>query len=114
MALKITLVKKILENGEECKKCKEVTERLEANNEMNRIDRVVYADARDLDSEGYKLAQKHKVDAAPFFIVEESNKTEIYTAYMKLRKEVFNQQEPDESADEDTQQNDPNEDLYWM
>jgi len=87
--MKITLIKKIKEDGEECKKCREVTERLKAGNEFPLIDKIVYADMRDPDSEGLKLAKEHNVDIAPFFIVENEGNVAVYKTYMELKKKVL-------------------------
>lgn len=88
--MKITFVKKIKEDGEECKKCREVTERLNAGNELTIIDDIVYADMRDPDSVGLKLAEKYNVDIAPFFIVENEGNVAIYKTYMEFKKKVLN------------------------
>jgi hypothetical protein len=93
--MKIIMVKKLLEDGSECKKCREVTERLNAHNETSKIDHVAYADLREPDSEGFKLASKHQMDTTPFFIVEDDGKETVYKTYLELRKHVFNQM-PDE------------------
>ncbi len=57
----ITLVKKIKADGEPCKKCRQVVDRLLAEGLMERIDRVVTADARDLHSEAMRLAARYGV-----------------------------------------------------
>ena len=85
----ITFVKKILANGEPCPKCGDVERRLAASGQRQRIDRVVVADERDPDSEGMRLATRHDVAVAPFFIVEEGGKTTIYTVYLRFAKEIF-------------------------
>lgn len=87
--MKITLVKKIMEDGEECRKCREVSERLEAGNEMRFIDRTVFADLRDQESEGSKLAREHGIDTAPFFLVEEEGMVSIYKTYMEFKRKVL-------------------------
>ncbi len=87
--MKITFVKKIMENGEECKKCAEVTERLKSGSELKFIDNIVFADMRDHNAEGNQLAEKYNVDIAPFFIVEESGNVIIYKTYMELKKKVL-------------------------
>jgi hypothetical protein len=113
--MKITMVKKLLEDGSECKKCREVTERLEAHNEMGRIDHVAYADVNQPDSEGFKLAERHGIDITPFFIVEEDGNETVYKTYLELRKNAFNQT-PDE-ADveiEEKRQAPPEDDMYFM
>jgi len=88
--MRITLVKKIKADGELCKKCQEVEQRLNDSDLMDRIDQIVIADERDPESEGMKLAAAHKVNLAPFFIVEDDEgNTTIYTIYFKFVKEVL-------------------------
>ena len=90
--MKITLVKKILDDGSPCKKCGDVLKRLEDGDQMKHITDVLVADERDAESAGMVLAAKYKVDRAPFFIVEEDSKElVIYTVYFKFVKEVLNQ-----------------------
>lgn len=89
--MKITLVKKIKADGEPCKKCQEVEQRLNDSDLMDRIDQIVIADERDPESEGIKLATAHEVSLAPFFIVEDDDgNVTIYTIYFKFIKEVLN------------------------
>lgn len=91
--MKITMVKKIKEDGEECKKCRQVTERLQAGNELSLIDNIVYADVRDPDSEGLRLGKEHNIDIAPFFIVEDEGRVAIFKTYMELKRSVFDKHE---------------------
>lgn len=89
--MKITLVKKILADGNLCKKCREVDDLMEKHHHKSRIDEVVIADERNPLSEGMLLAAQHKVDRAPFFIVEWDNgRVDVYTVYLKFAKEVLN------------------------
>ena len=87
--MKIIMVKKIMEDGKECKKCGEVYERLKAGNELGLIDKIVMADVKDDQSEGHKLAKKYNVDIAPFFIVEDASNVTIYKTYMELKRKVL-------------------------
>ncbi|WP_419834706.1 hypothetical protein [Endozoicomonas atrinae] len=88
--MKITMVKKIMADGNLCKKCQEVQERLESSGHINRIDQFVTAVDGDPNSTGTLLAELYQVDKAPFFIVEEDgNEPAIYTIYFKLVKEVL-------------------------
>ena len=83
----ITFVKKILSNGELCKKCQEFSERMSAEGLLNSIDRIVIADERDADSEGMRLARQYQVEKAPFFLVEdETGKVEVIDIYFKFKK----------------------------
>ncbi|WP_444931279.1 hypothetical protein ACJJIF_05700 [Microbulbifer sp. SSSA002] len=88
--MKITLVKKILADGSPCAKCRDVEEKLEENGQMQFINQTLIADVRDPQSSGLQLAQQHKVERAPFFVVErEGQEAEIYTVYFKFAKEVL-------------------------
>ena len=87
---KIIFVKKIKSDGTACKKCAEVEQRLRDSNYMQYITQTIIADEREADSEGMKLASQYKVERAPFFIVENPERSpEIYTVYFKLVKEVI-------------------------
>ncbi len=87
--MSITFVKKLLVNGQPCAKCADVERRLVAAGQMARIDRVVIADEADPDSEGMRLAARHGVEVAPFFLVENGAKTTVYTVYLKFSKEIL-------------------------
>lgn len=90
--MKITLVKKILQDGSPCRKCADVLQMLESSGHMARIDNVLVADERDPESEGIAVAKLYSVDRAPFFVVEREGKdAEVYTVYMKFLKEVLEQ-----------------------
>ena len=88
----ITFVKKILADGQLCKKCKEVSERLCAENLMDVIDHIAIADERDADSEGVRLAKQHNVERAPFFLVEdEAGNITVFDIYFKFKKHMASQ-----------------------
>ena len=88
----ITFVKKILANGELCKKCQEVSERLQSEGLIDVIDHIAIADERDVDSEGIRLAQKHQVVRAPFFLVENTDgDVESFDVYFKFKKFMADQ-----------------------
>ncbi len=82
----ITFVKKILANGEMCKKCQEVSDRLSSEGLIEHINQIVIADERDADSQGMQLARQHQVARAPFFLVEENGETTVYDIYFKFKK----------------------------
>jgi len=82
----ITFVKKILSSGELCKKCREVSERLESEGLINSIDYIAIADERDASSEGIRLAKQHHVERAPFFLVEHDGETLVFDIYFKFKK----------------------------
>ena len=85
----IIFVKKLLASGEPCPKCADVEARLNATGQMASIDQVAVADERDAESEGMRLAKRHGVEVAPFFIVEDRGDTTIYTVYLRFAKAVF-------------------------
>ncbi|MDE0348213.1 MAG: hypothetical protein OXM56_00680 [Gammaproteobacteria bacterium] len=97
----ITFVKKVLASGEPCAKCRDVEERLERSGLMSHIHRVVVADERDEGSEGMRLARRHEVVRAPFFLVRNHQKTTVYTVYLKFVREVFGgERTPESELDE--------------
>lgn len=111
--MKITLVKKILEDGSPCKKCGDVLDKLESSGYMARIDEVLIADQRDTESAGMKLAAALEVDRAPFFVVEETGKEPVvYTVYMKFVKDVLEQETS--QADELKEIMENNDDLDFL
>ncbi len=90
--MNITMVKKINKDGSPCRKCADVLRQLEENKLLDRIDQIIVADERDPNSQGMILAKEHKVDLAPFFVVEEDGQaTKIYTVYFKFVKEVLSE-----------------------
>ena len=90
--MNITIVKKIRPDGSLCRKSAEVSDKINHLNLGDRIDRVVFADDREYSSPGLELARRHGVQAAPFFIVEQENRTQVYTRYSRFFKEVFGYQ----------------------
>ena len=90
----ITFVKKVLASGAPCAKCDDVERRLRRSGLLARIDRVVVADERDADSEGMRLARRHQVEIAPFFVVEDDGRTIVYTVYLKFVREIFESLQP--------------------
>jgi hypothetical protein len=95
------MVKKIKANGSPCRKCVEVMQRLEKGGHLEAIDRILIADERDPDSDGWTLARRHHVNAAPFFVVNDDGVDRVYTVYFRLVREVLQRQvnERDELAE---------------
>ena len=88
----ITFVKKILSNGELCKKCREVSERIASDGLTDLIDSIVIADERDAQSPGIQLAKRHNIQRAPFFLVkDESGEVSAYEVYFRFKKFLFDQ-----------------------
>ncbi len=108
----ITLVKKILKDGSACKKCADVLNRLNKNDQMKFIDETLTADERDLNSPGMLLAKELGIEQAPFFVVTTNGTQKVYTVYFQFVKEVL-QQKTD--AKEDAQDIlDQNSDLDFL
>lgn len=95
----ITFVKKILANGEMCKKCGEVSDRLNSEGLMEHINHIAIADERDADSEGMRLAAQYQVERAPFFLVEEEGEVTVFDIYFKFKKHMASQGVATKSAD---------------
>jgi hypothetical protein len=111
--MKIIYVKKIKADGSPCKKCAEVTERLEKTDQMQFINDVLIADERDPGSPGMLIARELAVERAPFFVVEQDDGTkDVYTVYFKFVKEVLNQAGNDKEALKDIL--DQNDDLDYI
>src|SRR5262245_7208363 len=84
----VTMVKKLLKNGEPCQKCAQAEELLKNRGLYNRIDEIVWAEEGKPESAGMQLAAQHGVELAPFFIVRDGDEQRIYTSTLKLVKEL--------------------------
>lgn len=102
----VTMVKKRLKDGSDCRKCNEATEHLKKRGMLDRIDEVVWAIEGDPDSPGMKLGARLNVERAPFFVVRDGDKEEVYTSVLSLIREHF--QKP-VSAAEEVQSIDPDD-----
>ncbi|MGE0451195.1 MAG: hypothetical protein AB7Q29_16605 [Vicinamibacterales bacterium] len=83
----VTMVKKRLADGSECRKCADATAQLRLRGLWERVDDVVWADERDPASAGMTLAERHAVDQAPFFIVNDADGEAVYTSVLQLMRE---------------------------
>lgn len=87
----ITMVKKRLVDGSECRKCQEATEHLKSRGLWERIDHIVWALEGDTGSEGMVLGAKLGIEQAPFFIVEHAGRQATYTSVLQLVREQLGQ-----------------------
>jgi hypothetical protein len=87
--MNIIMVKKILPDGSLCRKSAEVYQKLENLNLSDRINTIIFADERESFSPGFELAKRHGVQAAPFFLVEQEDSTQVYTKYSRFLAEVL-------------------------
>lgn len=85
----VTMVKKKLADGSDCRKCGEVTAYLEAHGFWNRIDEVVWAHENDPKSPGMVLGARLGVERAPFFVVRDERGEAVYTSVLQLIQERF-------------------------
>ncbi len=110
--MKITMVKKIYADGQPCKKCREVEEKMVAAGQMDSIDEILIADERDATSAGMQLAAKLGVDRAPFFVVEKPGEEPlVYTVYFKFVKEVLNQKTSEQDEIKEIMNDNPDLDF---
>jgi hypothetical protein len=87
--MRITMVKKRLADGSECRKCREATAYLQAQGLWERIDEVVWADERDATSPGMILAAELRVAQAPFFVVRDEGGDNVYVSVLQLARECL-------------------------
>lgn len=83
-AVRVTMVKKRLLNGQPCAKCVQAEELLRARGFWERIDRVVWAIEGEPQSEGMRLSREHAVANAPFFLVQRGDSTQVVTSVLAL------------------------------
>ena len=80
----ITMVKKRLADGSECRKCQEATAYLESRGLWPKIDEVVWAHEDDSTSPGMVLGARLGVDRAPFFVVRDEKGEAVYVSVLQL------------------------------
>jgi hypothetical protein len=87
----VTMVKKRLRDGSDCRKCAEATEHLRSRGLLDRIDEVVWALEDDPSSPGMVLGERLGVERAPFFIVRDETGEQVYTSVLQLVRDRFGQ-----------------------
>jgi hypothetical protein len=85
----ITMVKKRLADGSECRKCLEATSHLRSRGLWEKIDEIVWADERDPNSPGVLLGAQLGVDTAPFFVVHDDKGEAVYVSVLQLARDRF-------------------------
>merc|ERR1719356_1420646 len=106
-AQKVTFVKKIYKDGSTCQKCDFVWKQIEKDGLVDKIDRTIYLDERDPTTEGFQVAQEHKITKAPYFMVTEEDykvtdkSKQVYEVYFKLKKEVFGKEAGEKEKNEE-------------
>ena len=88
----ITMVKKRLADGSECRKCQEASDHLHSKGLWDRIDAVVWAQEGDDASPGMQLSSTLGVDRAPFFVVRDAAGDQaVYVSVLQLVRERLGQ-----------------------
>lgn len=88
----VIMVKKRMADGSDCRRCKQIQERIEQDDFQPAITETVYAVEGDQQSEGMRLSKDHKMRTAPFFLVTmpgdgaAESRTVAVESYFKLRK----------------------------
>jgi phosphoadenosine phosphosulfate reductase len=83
----VTMVKKRMADGSACPKCVQAEELLKSRNLWQKIDEVVWAQEGDSSSDGLKLAARHGIELAPFFIVrDDAGNERLYESVLALIK----------------------------
>mmetsp|Transcript_10283 Transcript_10283/g.18120 ORF Transcript_10283/g.18120 Transcript_10283/m.18120 type:complete len:516 (-) Transcript_10283:84-1631(-) len=88
----VIMVKKLTEDRTYCRKCNDVSEKMEVDGITKWIGEVSVADVLDSTSEGAKLAKHFGVATAPFFLVrsretqEKNGEWQVVRSYLQLRK----------------------------
>jgi hypothetical protein len=85
----VTMVKKRLADGSECRKCQQATAHLQSRGLWDRIDDIVWADERDPASAGMVLGRRLGVERAPFFIVLDERGEAVYASVLQLVRDRF-------------------------
>ncbi len=83
----ITMVKKRLADGSECRKCQEATTHLQSRGLWDRVNEVVWAQEGDEASPGMALSARFHVSQAPFFIVRDERGESVYASVLQLARE---------------------------
>jgi len=85
----ITMVKKRLADGSECRKCQDATAYLESRGLWGRIDEIVWALEGDSSSPGIELGMRLDVQRAPFFVVRDARGEAVYVSVLELVRDRF-------------------------
>jgi hypothetical protein len=87
----VTMVKKKLKDGSDCRKCADATEHLRSRGLLDRIDQIVWALEGDPSSPGMVLGARLGIESAPFFVVRDDLGEHVYTSVLQLVRDRFGQ-----------------------
>ncbi|MGE3507953.1 MAG: hypothetical protein AB7N65_03615 [Vicinamibacterales bacterium] len=85
----ITMIKKRLADGSECRKCQEATSLLKARGLWHRVDDIVWAEENDPASPGMLESQRVGAERAPFFVVRDESGESVYASVLQLISQRF-------------------------
>jgi hypothetical protein len=117
----ITMVKKRLPNGDDCRKCAEAEDILRKRGLWGVINEVVVANPDDPNCAGSLLGREYAMDTAPFFIVKKGgNQPSVYKSVLQFVRSQQNESvAPAKAAEEPAQvaerlaNAEPNEIVCW-
>jgi len=93
------MVKKQLANGQPCEKCAQTEAMLKNKGHWDRIDEVLWAVEGQDDSPGARVAARHGVKLAPFFVVRDASGTEtLVTSALRLVRQYLDPNPPAAAA----------------
>ena len=83
----VVMVKKRMSDGEDCRRCKQIQERIEKDRFEDNITETIFVEEGKNDSTAAKLSAKFKMRTAPFFVVtHDDDRVEAVESYFKLKK----------------------------
>lgn len=85
----ITMIKKRLADGTECRKCQEATSLLRTRGFWDRIDEIVWAEESDPTSPGMLESERVGAERAPFFVVRDESGESVYGSVLQLISHRF-------------------------
>jgi len=85
----ITMVKKRLADGSECRKCEEATAHLQSRGLWGHVNEIVWAQEDDAESPGMVLGTRLGVERAPFFVVRDESGEAVYVSVLQLVRDRF-------------------------
>jgi hypothetical protein len=87
--MRVTMVKKRLVDGSECRKCQDATALLKSRGLWEQVDEIVWALEDDPASAGMVLGQRLGIEQAPFFIVSDERGEAVYGSVLQLVRDRF-------------------------
>jgi len=89
----VVMVKKILQDGSFCRKCKDVQGKLEKDGVEKYIGKTFAVDTREGSSDGSALAEQFGVETAPFFLIkngdDEGGEWKLMRSYLQVKKTLL-------------------------